>query len=72
MIDRVDDAAAALQRALEIRPAATIYTNLGTLRFFQGQYQQAVTSFERAVEMNPTDDSVSGKYPRRPSLVACS
>ena len=54
MIDRVDDAAAALQRALEIRPAATIYTNLGTLRFFQGQYQQAVTSFERAVEMNPT------------------
>lgn len=51
MMDRYEDSAAALQRSLEIKPAATTYNNLGTLRFFQGRYEDAVPAFEKAVDM---------------------
>ena len=53
-MDRADDAAVALQRALEIEPAATTYNNLATMRFFQGRYGDAAAAFEKAVELNPT------------------
>jgi serine/threonine-protein kinase len=53
-LDRNDEAAAVLQRALEIQPAATIYNNLATLRFSQGRYSDAAAAFEKAVEMVPT------------------
>ncbi len=51
MMDRYEDSAAALQRSLEIKPAAATYSNLGTLRFFQGRYEDAVAAFEKAVNM---------------------
>jgi len=54
MLERVDDAVATLQRALEIQPNATSYSNLGTLRYFQGRYQDAALAFEKAVDLNPT------------------
>jgi serine/threonine-protein kinase len=44
-------AAAAFQRPLEISPTAATYTNLGTLRFYQGRYHDAVPAFEKAVEL---------------------
>ena len=50
LLDRPDEAASILQRALEVAPAAPIYTNLGTIRFFQGRYTDAVAAFEKAVE----------------------
>jgi tetratricopeptide (TPR) repeat protein len=50
-LDRRDEAASILQRALEVRPVAGIYTNLGTIRFFQGHYTEAVDAFERAVKL---------------------
>jgi serine/threonine-protein kinase len=52
MQDRDEDAAASLQKALEIEPSAVAYNNLGTLRFFQGHYVDAVTAFDKAVRMN--------------------
>jgi tetratricopeptide (TPR) repeat protein len=52
MLGRDEDAAAKLQRALEIQPAATTYNNLGTLRFFQGQYGDAAEAFEKAVQLS--------------------
>ena len=39
-LGRHDDAASSLQRALEVRPAAGTYTNLGTIRFFQGSLRR--------------------------------
>ena len=54
MVDRTDDAATVLQRALEIEPQATTYNNLGTLRFFQGRYGDAAATFDKAVSLNPT------------------
>ena len=50
-LGRYDEAASAFQRALEIQPSGPIYTNLGTLRFFQGRYAEAVDAFEKAVEL---------------------
>jgi len=50
-LGRDDDAAAAFQQALTIKPTADIYNNLATLRFFQGHYQEAVPAFEKAVEL---------------------
>ena len=54
MVDRTDEAATALQRALEIEPQATTFNNLGTLRFFQGRYADAAAAFDKAVSLNPT------------------
>ncbi len=50
-LDRHNEAASILQRALEIRPTGSIYTNLGTIRFYQGRYTDAVAAFEKAVEL---------------------
>jgi serine/threonine-protein kinase len=50
VLDRPDEAASILQRALEVAPTAPVYTNLGTIRFFQGRYTDAVAAFEKAVE----------------------
>jgi tetratricopeptide (TPR) repeat protein len=54
--DRPNEAASSLQRALEIRPTAPIYTNLGNIRFFQGRYLDAVNAFEKAVEQAPNNN----------------
>jgi tetratricopeptide (TPR) repeat protein len=50
-LDRDDDAATALQHALEIQPSADGYNNLGTIRFYQGRYQDAVSAFEKTVSL---------------------
>ena len=44
-----------LQKALQIRPTFSTYSNLGTSYFFLKQYSQAVEMFEKAVALNPND-----------------
>lgn len=43
-------AAAELQKAIEIEPRASLYTNLGTLLFYQGLYAESKIAFERAID----------------------
>lgn len=50
-LNRPDEAAAILQRGLEVQPHASLYSNLGTLYFFQGAYADAAVAFERALEV---------------------
>jgi tetratricopeptide (TPR) repeat protein/predicted Ser/Thr protein kinase len=50
-LGRDDDAVAALQHALEIKPVSDVYTNLGTILFYQGKYDAAVPAFEKAVDL---------------------
>jgi len=45
------EASAEFQKALQIKPAAITYSNLGTSLFFQGLYQQSVVAMEKAVAM---------------------
>ena len=51
VLNRDDDAATALQHALEIKPTADVYNNLGTIRFYQGHYAEAVPAFEKTVQL---------------------
>jgi eukaryotic-like serine/threonine-protein kinase len=51
-LERYDDAASAFQRALEIRPSDAVYTNLGTIRFYQGRYGEAIPPMEAAVRLS--------------------
>jgi eukaryotic-like serine/threonine-protein kinase len=60
MMDRDEDAAAALQRSLEIKPAPNNYSNLGTLRFSQGRYADAIPAFEKAVNLDANNYLVWG------------
>jgi eukaryotic-like serine/threonine-protein kinase len=53
MLDRYDDSASTLQRAIEIEPSARLFTNLGTLRFFRGSYDEAIAPLEKAVALAP-------------------
>ncbi len=55
MLSRYEDSASALQAALEIEPTAQAYGNLGTLRFFQGRFSDAVPPLEKAVQMAATN-----------------
>jgi len=55
MLDRYDEAAGILQRALETLPSPGIYAQLGTVRFFQGRYADAIGPMEKAVEGNATN-----------------
>jgi eukaryotic-like serine/threonine-protein kinase len=52
-LDLYDDAASEFQRALEIEPSGSVYTNLGTIRFYQGRYLDAIQPMEKAVELLP-------------------
>jgi len=54
-LDRDDDAVAALQHALEIKPAADVYSNLGTILFYQGKYDESVPAFEKTVSLSAND-----------------
>ena len=51
LFERGDSAGAAsqLQRAIEIAPNASLYTNLGTILFYQGRYAEANAAFEHAI-----------------------
>ena len=57
---RYADAASEFQRSLEILPDATVFSNLGTLQFFQGLYQDAVVSMEKAIELGANSYLVWG------------
>jgi len=53
MLGRTGDAATTLQKAIAIAPSSRTYNNLGTLRFFQGRYEESMQLFEKAVELSP-------------------
>jgi Flp pilus assembly protein TadD/predicted Ser/Thr protein kinase len=59
-LGRDDDAAAALQRALEIKPSSDAYNNLGTIRFYQGRYQDSVRVFEKGVALGANNSEMWG------------
>ena len=50
MQEKYAEAAQCLQIALEIQPSSDLYTNLGTMLFFQGLYQESIEPFRKAVE----------------------
>ncbi len=57
---RDDDAAEKLQQALAIKPDESVYNNLGTIRYFQGNYKEAAAAFEKTVGLNANSSSSWG------------
>lgn len=54
-LNRTEEAAGVLEKAIAIEPTARAYTSLGSLRFFQGKYLEAVPLMEKAVELSPNN-----------------
>ncbi|MEM7588521.1 MAG: tetratricopeptide repeat protein, partial [Acidobacteriota bacterium] len=46
---RLDEAAVELQKALRIKPSATLYSSLGTIFFSQGLYEKAADAYTKAL-----------------------
>lgn len=49
---RDEEAVSELQRSIVLGATAEAYANLGTIRFYQGQYMPAAEMFEKAVALN--------------------
>lgn len=54
-LGRPEEALPVLQRSLALRPTASGYSNLGTLQFTLGRYDDARKSFEKATGIAPAD-----------------
>jgi tetratricopeptide (TPR) repeat protein len=52
-IGRTGEALVEYERALELEPAASTYSNAGTVQFWGGRYGDARGSFEEAVRLKP-------------------
>lgn len=48
--DKANEAIQTLQDGLEIEKTASLYSNLGTYLFFQGQYDMSAEAFEHSIE----------------------
>ena len=54
-LGRMDEAVSMTERSITIRPTAQAYSNLGTIRFFQGRYEDAARRYEQALELDGSD-----------------
>jgi serine/threonine protein kinase/Flp pilus assembly protein TadD len=54
-IGQFGEAAAALQRSLEVEETASTWSNLGTARFFLGEYSDSVKAMQKAVDLSPNN-----------------
>ena len=50
---RADDAIAAYKSAIELKPAANLYLNLGGIQGRTGKSEEAIASFQKAAELDP-------------------
>jgi len=50
---RADDAIAAYKQAIELKPAANLYLNLGGIQGRVGKSDEAIASFQKAAELDP-------------------
>jgi tetratricopeptide (TPR) repeat protein len=52
---RTDDAIAAYKSAIELKPSASIYLNLGGIQGRAGKSEDAIASFQKAAELDPAN-----------------
>ena len=54
-MSRWDDAVGEFEKSIALKPTALAYANLGTVRFFQGDYVQAAAQSEHAAQLQPAN-----------------
>ncbi len=52
-VGRADDAIASYRSAIELKPAANLYLNLGGIQGRAGKSDEAIASFQKAAELDP-------------------
>lgn len=60
MMGRPERAAELLEKSIALKPSASAYSNLGTLRFQQQRYADAAGLFEQASHLSPGDHLLLG------------
>lgn len=61
MMGNVDEAIAAYEQSLRIKPSRQAYTNIGSLHFNAGRFEEAITYQKKALELAPNDHRVWGR-----------
>lgn len=61
MLGDHEDAIEAYQASLNIKPSRQAHTNIGSLHYFKGRFQQAIDSQLQALELAPNDHRVWGR-----------
>jgi Flp pilus assembly protein TadD/TolB-like protein len=59
-LGRHAEAAANLQKSLELHPTTAVYVNLGNIHYFEGRFAEAAESYRKATELTPTDERAWG------------
>jgi Flp pilus assembly protein TadD/TolB-like protein len=55
-----DNAIAEFKKAIQVHPTSAAYNSLGTAYFYAGRHTEAISMFEKAVEMDPNDPVLVG------------
>ncbi len=55
-----DNAIAEFKKAIQLHPTSAAYNSLGTAYFYAGRHAEAISMFEKAVEMDPSDPVLVG------------
>jgi serine/threonine protein kinase/tetratricopeptide (TPR) repeat protein/TolB-like protein len=55
-----DNAITEFKKAIQLHPSPTAYNSLATAYFYAGRHAEAISMFEKAVEMDPTDPVLVG------------
>jgi len=60
-LGELERAAEAMERSLALRPSPLAYSNLGTIRYYQQRFGEAVAAFRKSVELTPADAAAWGE-----------
>jgi TolB-like protein/Flp pilus assembly protein TadD len=61
MLAEYDNAIESYQASLDIKPSRQAYTNIGSLHYYAGRFQQAIDNQRKALELAPNDHRVWGR-----------
>jgi tetratricopeptide (TPR) repeat protein len=57
-LGKTDEARKQWELSLEIEPSYSVYNNLGTMHFYEGNYPAAAAAYRKALEINDKDHRV--------------
>jgi serine/threonine-protein kinase len=60
LLGKWDEAEEMCKKSLAIRPNGTAYSNLGTLTFYEGHFEQSAQNFAKAVKLEPRNSELWG------------
>ena len=59
---KYDEAIAETQKAIELQPAADLYSNLGLALLYLKRYPDAIAALEKSAKMHPNDEQLWGTW----------